>query len=372
MIFKVYNSTSTMIAGYSIVHSNYQKIFDAKVKSLHNSYTTDIHINKEQFGVLSVKFIITASDLVKLHKIYTFQSNPTNRIAFLDPETDFEYNIHCTSPFQQNRLGLKDVVSYFEFNLTADIIGLGAFPTYKTGDASFWTQWSEKWQVGPVANATAMKAHPYYSNKFDMSGISNVGTKLCSIAEDTNYTGHGDGSLFLQKNGGTQYFTYQTATLKDYGTKTISLLNIRNLTPSLRHRISFKINFGNYVSQNKSIEILYIWEPAKCWYDIRVWDGAIGSAPIKSISYSSTEQSNQNPVDLWIKHSPGIVRWKLFGWDWIYSGTEYNYYNYVSGDPLDKISQITIKTENVDSGTTQVKIGAITFEEDYNRKVTIP
>jgi hypothetical protein len=284
-----------MIAVYSITHSTYQKNFDAKVKSLHNSYTTDIHINKEQFGVLSVKFIITASDLVKIHKLYTFQANPSYRITFLDPETDFEYNIHCTSPFQQNRLGLKDVISYFEFNLTADIIGLGAFPTYKTGDASFWTHWSERWEVGPVANQPALQAHPYYANKFDVSVLKNYSVTYNNtfIDESSQIEDTGDGKLnyYRRSSYSTHLIKYDLTSMKSRDLLSIRLENCFCFNNDGYFRLEYVFS---ETSSEKVVVDLYWWRMTEQMVIRSSWyDGALGSPQIQYTEQRSYDGLNR-------------------------------------------------------------------------------
>jgi len=379
MIFKVYNSSNSMIAVYSITHSTYQKNFDSKVKSLHNSYTTDIHINKEQFGVLSVKFIITASDLVKIHKLYTFQANPSYRITFLDPETDFEYNIHCTSPFQQNRLGLKDVVSYYEFNLTADIIGLGAFPTYKTGDASFWTQWSERWEVGPVANQTDLIAHPYYSNKLDFSTFGTPGfTSYAYILENSNWLEHGDGTLWIKKyyTSDGQYINYDLSGLPDYTVLRISLNNIRTLTPKYPSRLEVWLYLGDYNVTRQAIHITYGWHMTYIQYRYAFYDGALGSAEVYC-SIQNKYVNVQNPVDLWLEHKCSIISSPnrdpyLKVKDLGYGGTDAKY-QWISGNYAPKITRLRFgfRSEIGLGLLIENGLGSIIFEPDWPKEIII-
>ena len=369
MIFKVYNSSNSMIAVYSITHSTYQKNFDAKVKSLHNSYTTDIHINKEQFGVLSVKFIITASDLVKIHKLYTFQSNPRYRLTFLDPETDFEYNIHCTSPFQQNRLGLKDVVSYFEFNLTADIIGLGAFPTYKTGDASFWTQWTERWEVGPIANQSSFQSHDYYSNKFNLTDLVTppiVNHQNAYILESSSINGIGDGNLHILNQSIDNHIHYDLSLIPDYGKIRITLNSIRNLSPNYRHSVYMILRSGNYIDYSRAAQVVWTFYPTQVGYRYAFYDGVKGSAPVYQKNYVKSANT-QNPINLWIEHSTGGT----FKVSDLGFGPEGLIFEWASNNYISKITDLQIGFSSYSDGVAHASIGTLLFSPDSRYKVVI-
>ena len=367
-----------MVAVYSITNSTYQKNFDAKVKSLHNSYTTDIHINKEQFGVLSVKFIITASDLVKIHKLYTFQSNPSYRLTFLDPETDFEYNIHCTSPFQQNRLGLKDVVSYFEFNLTADIIGLGAFPTYKTGDASFWTQWSERWEVGPVANQMALIAHPYYSNKFDLTHLTNYNfTHINTLIEASDFdstTGNGILTYYRRYPYVTDLLYYDLTSIKNFDSIKITLNDCFcfNNSGYFRMKYSLSPTRSNFVLCD-----LY-WNRTISQMEVRVtwYDGATGSLPIQNTKIRSYDGINRH-LSFAINHNRknSIISITIPTFESIsytLSSKEIgDIWSCLSSGFVDMPYMLYFGFIPQESVTMKAQHGLLEFCKDYQRKITI-
>lgn len=282
MIFHVFRYSSR-IATYDIPHSTYSKVFDSKIKSLMNAYTTDIHINKQQTGRLTVKFIITATNLSKLHKMYSYQVNPKYRICFDDPETGFSYNIHWVSNFQQNRLAFKDIVDYFLFDAVAEIIGTAEFPRYSTGNSSYYTHWSEYWDAPPVANQPAFKTHPYYASKFDLTGLSTLWSATLNdtkITESDDWAGHGDGYLrYFRKSSWTNgWIKYDLSSYPSFDNLSI-LLNDCFVDNSdgyfrLKYWLSTSANIGGIVD-------LYWWRAASQML-IRWWpyDGATGSTAL--------------------------------------------------------------------------------------------
>lgn len=152
MNFYIFNANNILIDTITLNESSYSGVLNSRISSLPNALNPQVYINKKFKGTSTHQFYLTSTELYQMQKIYGYQTNPSNKVVILDSFSNVYLQVHAVSDFSNRKVADKDLIDYYIFDLTLEIIGLFSYPP----DADY-QMFSQKFFID-AANVTAFNS----------------------------------------------------------------------------------------------------------------------------------------------------------------------------------------------------------------------